>query len=270
MSNRPFFIYWNELSFPEEIKIDDLIKNSEWKKKATAAMQALLNAISTRSDCRISFSKGAFLHNIGDRPLQNWLEEWVGKDALRRLKARAVHPSTFEKSPAHDLECELICLNRSGEGLTRAHLAESWTWSLGDPNLSNNNHSIDAKKITINSKDDSAVKVSNIATQEHFKYWTLHFDSWGKTIAKGHIICRLGSYEIIMYPFDHGYAHVHVHAVDMPSLNAKYRIDLFDPLTNNRPAGLDNLVRPWMEKNRDSLLASWARCQNGGYPLQIE
>ena len=72
-----------------------------------------------------------------------------------------------------------------------------------------------------------------------------------------------------MYPLDHGYAHVHVHARDEPVLNAKYRVDKFEPLTGRNPPGLDGLMESWIAEHRELLLQSWVRCQAGKLPLQL-
>lgn len=267
--SRPFFIYWNELSIPQTTTEQELLDDNGWAIKAKAATDVLLEALRTRKDCRISFAKGTFHHQIANRSLQNWLEEWVGKDVVRRLKASAVQPSVFASEPMHGFDCELVYLGNTGEGLTRAYIAQSWAWSIAGENSPENFPQISALKHSINEIDATIVDVFNLAKISHLQKWASRFEAWGHEVACGHIISILDIYTIIMYPLDHGYPHIHVHLRSDQRINAKYRIDVFEALTERRPNGLDALIENWIDIHRDLLLTSWRRCENGLYPLKI-
>lgn len=269
MTDRLLLIHWNELSLPEELTAADLGANPRWKQMAESAFNGFFEAVRVRPDCRISFSKGTFHGQIAGRSLLSWLEMWLGKDKLRKLKGRAVQPEKSVLPPIHVLECELSCNGRWGEGVTRAHIAETWTWSLGCEEFGAAEDTIQAVKSTIDSDASANVAVANVASIPHVNRWEHDLQVWGQVLSSNHVIAQLDRYLITMYPLDHGYAHVHVHAQDDGSVNAKYRVDVFEPLTKLRPVGLDGLIEPWVARNRTQLLHSWTRCKAGGFPLKL-
>lgn len=274
MSERPFFIYWNELSFPSTVTADSLRENNIWRERAQQAFKALQKAIRLRKDCRIMFAKGSLRAHIGDRPLQSWLEEWLGKDSYRLIIGRVSQPDADGNHVAvHELECELVCLQRSGEGLTRAHLAETWVWSVGNSEAGCEREHVDAQKTVIDPTKllPLAVQVPNLATEDHVTHWEDRLDTWGEVTSGNYVIYQLGEYNIIMYSLDHAPPHVHVHTVVNSRLNAKYRIDVFEVLTDTRdhPPGLDALMTTWIEGNREHLLRSWRQCKRGAKPLKL-
>lgn len=269
MSDRLLLIHWNELSIPAHVTADQLETDPRWKQLALSALQALLEVLKARPDCRISFTRGILHGHVGDRPLQSWLETWLGKDKWRKLRGRAVQPTATVFAPAHTLECELSCNGRCGEGITRAHIAETWAWSIGSEDTGSAGDSIRAVKTTIHADEATDVEVSNLASQQHFNLWLDDLLGWGQAVSSNHVISDFEGYKVIMYPFDHGYPHIHVHAHDDERLNAKYRVDVFEPLTKQRPAGLDAMMETWIEERRGQLIESWRRCQAGLFPIKI-
>lgn len=268
MDDRLLLLYWNELSIPVHVTADELHSNPHWAQLAHTALETFQAVLEVR-DCRISFSKGVFHGHVADRPLQSWFEAWLGKDRWRKLRSRAVQPTSQELPPAHSLECELSCNGRSGEGVTRAHIADSWTLSVACEAAGSDRYCIRAEKISIETNTKVEVDVRNLAAADHFERWIDDLKAWGKQTSSNHVVAALDRYQIIMYPLDHGYAHIHVRAYDEPRLNAKYRVDKFEPLTNNRPVGLDALIEPWIAQRREELVQSWERCQAGGFPLKL-
>jgi hypothetical protein len=180
-----------------------------------------------------------------------------------------VQPTSSILPPAHVLECELTCNGRWGEGITRAHIGETWAWSIGSEATGSAGESIRAVKTTIDAMETTDVEVANLAAKQHFERWVDDLLVWGELVSNNHVIAELERYLIIMYPLDHGYPHIHVHARDDDRLNAKYRVDFFEPLTNGNPAGLDVLIEQWIVLRRDQLLHSWDRCQAGSFPLKL-
>jgi len=269
MSDRLLLLHWNELSIPAEITAAELNADPRWAQFAQLSLSAFLEVLTVRPDCRLSFTKGTFHGQVADRPLQSWLEVWLGKERWRKLRSRAVQPSAQSLMPAHSLECELTCNGRHGEGITRAYIADSWTLSLGSEVNGFTDHQIRAVKTTIDSDGQVNVDVPNLADSKHVGQWSGDLAVWGQIVSTNHVVAKLDRYSIIMYPLDHGYPHVHVHVQDDPKLNAKYRVDFFEPLTSKRPVGLDAVMETWIEQRRDHLVRSWARCQAGGFPLKL-
>lgn len=270
MTDRPLLLHWNELSVPVELSATELNTDPRWRHLAETAFQAFQDVLRVRPDCRISFTKGSFHGHIADRPLQSWLEIWLGKDKLRKLRGRAVQPMTPILPPIHSLECELSCNGLRGEGITRAHIADTWAWSMGSAETGSAEDSIQAVKTSIDAEGNANVNVTNLASRQHFDRWQDDLQVWGKSVSNNHVIAFLDRYLVIMYPLDHGYPHIHVQIRDDDRLNAKYRVDVSEPLTKQRPAGLDLLIEPWIAQRREQLLLSWDRCQAGGFPLKLK
>ncbi len=270
MVERVLFLHWNEISVPADAAPEDLERNPAWAALARGAFDSFFYAQKARADIRISFSRGVFHGQIAGRPFQSWLELWLGKERVQKLKARTVQPPLQAQQPPFDqLDCELSVEGRSGEGITRAHLAESWAWSLCVPAAGAAEEEIQAEKTTIDSDVAMQVSVRNLACLLHGKRWSQDLAEWGMRPSENHVIAEFDGLSLIMYPLDHGYAHIHVHASDEPSLNAKYRVDKFEPLTKRNPPGLDALMEGWIAKHRDLLLQSWVRCQAGKLPLKL-
>lgn len=270
MAERTLILHWNEISIPANAACDDLKRNVAWVNLAQSAFDSFLCAQRARPDIRISFSRGVLRGEVAGRPFQSWMEHWLGKDRMRKLKARAVHPLRPPQVPIEHLDYELSVAGRCGEGITRAHLAESWAWSLGVRATGAGGEEIQADKTTMDTDGAVQVGVRNLACIEHGEHWASDLAEWGMRPSENHVIAEADGLLFIMYPLDHGYAHVHVHARDNPGLNAKYRVDKFEPLTNTNPPGLDGLMERWIAENRDLLLQSWSRCQAGKFPLKLE
>jgi hypothetical protein len=269
MRSRVLLLYWNDLSFPDDISSAELLGSHTWKDRAMAAFGALQIALEIRRDCKMSFMRGEFTHYIGDRPLHGWLEDWLGKDRFRRLRASAVQPLALGELIGSGLEHELTCNGRCGDGITRAHLADTWTWSVGNTATISDGSSIPAEKISIDSDTIESVQVPNLAQQDHAEHWRDRLGVWGQTVSNNHVMAEVGKWRVIMYPLDHGYPHIHVEDRGDPGQQAKYRIDKFEPLTYLRPQGMDQAIEPWVEKYHDALMDSWNRCQRGMYPLTL-
>lgn len=158
---------------------------------------------------------------------------------LRYIQGWAIQPTALDTAPLHQMNCELSCFRRTGEGITRAHVAETWTWSLGYDKAGSDGVAIQARKMAIDKVGETDVEVANLAAAEHVTHWARNFDLYGYVVSHNHVIGKLDLYEIIMHPIDHGYPHVHIHACDDVRLNAKFRIDVFESLTDQHSAGLD-------------------------------
>lgn len=269
MVDRILLLHWNEVSIPDDATPDDLERNLIWAQLARSAFDTFFRAQKARSDVRVSFSRGLFHGQVAGRPFQSWMELWLGRERMQKLKARAVQPRQHGQPAIEQLDCELAVGGRCGEGITRAYLAESWAWSLGIERTGAAGHEIQAEKTTIESDITIAVTVRNLACVLHGDRWADELAEWGTRHSENHVISEVDGLLFIMYPLDHGYAHVHVHARNDPSLNAKYRVDKFEALTNRNPPGLDGRMQAWIEAHRELLMQSWARCQSGKLPLKL-
>lgn len=269
MAERMLILHWNEISVPDDAAPEDLERNAAWAELARNAFDSFFRAQKARPDARISFSRGAFHGHVAGRPFQSWMEHWLGKERMQKLKARAVQPLQHGQPAVEQLDCEISVVGRCGEGITRAHLAESWAWSLGTPATGAAGDEIQADKTTIDNAATTKVAVRNLACVRHGERWANDLAEWGTRPSDNHVIAEVDGLVFIMYPFDHGYAHIHVHARDKPSLNAKYRVDKFEPLTNMNPPGLDGVMEAWIAEHREPLMQSWVRCQAGKYPLKL-
>lgn len=269
MAERMLLLYWNEISVPDDAAREDLERNAVWSELAKSAFESFFRAQKARPDVRISFSRGVFHGHVAGRPFQSWLEHWLGKERMQKLKARAVQPLQYALPPIEQIDCELSVAGRPGEGITRAHQAESWAWSLGIPDTGAAGEEILADKTTLLGDAAVQVTVRNLATVTHGERWAHELAEWGLQPSANHVVAEVDGLLVIMYPLDHGYAHVHVHAHDDPSLNAKYRVDKFEPLTVRNPPWIDGLMERWIAEHRGLLLQSWARCQAGKLPLHL-
>jgi hypothetical protein len=267
---KPLILYWNELCIPVDFSVDEADAGGPWAIRAQNTFEALDRAFRLKSNARVSLTKGKLHAEFAGRSLHVWLEIWLGRDKLRRLKGRVIQPLEYQQEDFTSLECELYLADRIGDGLTRAHLASSWVWSFGNSSTASDREVIRARKISIDALDEVEISVSNIALDKHITYWEDALASWGGKISQNCVISQFTDFQIVMYPLDHGYPHVHVYLNDEPQRIIKYRIDNFEPLTKSNPDRIDSFMSNWMRSNSLSLLESWRRCQHGAHPLSIQ
>lgn len=269
---RLLILYWNELSFSESISAAEIGAATLWREHALEAFAALQLALRQRPGSKVFFPSGAFKQHeyVAGKPLLSVLEDLLGRERVRKLKANIVQPVQSQETPIESLDFELECAGRRGNGITLAHHVQSWAWSIGGELNSFSDKSIAAVKQFAAHAHSEEVLVNNIAKREHAEDWQVQMASWGATAASGHVICELGDYQIIMYPLDHGFPHLHVHRLDGAPLDAKYRVDNGEPLTKLPPPDLHALMNRFIARYRQELLTSWSRCQLGEYPLKLQ
>jgi hypothetical protein len=212
VAERMLLLHWNEISVPDDAVPEDLERNPAWAALARSAFESFFRAQKARPEIRISFSRGVFHGQVAGRPFQSWLELWLGKERMQKLKARAIQPPQHAQPTTDQLDCELSVGGRAGEGITRAHLAESWAWSLGIQATGAAGYEIQADKTTIDSDAAIQVNVRNLACVPHGERWVRELAEWGMHPSANHVIAEVNGLLFIMYPLDHGYAHIHVHA----------------------------------------------------------
>lgn len=269
---KPLYVYWNDLSLHGEIVEGELGKDGPWALRAQFAFDALLQVLHLQSKARVSIAKGHLHAELLNRTLLPWLELWLGRDKLRWFKSRIVQPLDLDEPPLHELFAEVTVDKKYGEGITRAHISRSWVWSLGFEVTKSHAATIPATELTLDESGEENridILVSNLATMEHAKHWEDTLSSWGIDGADNCIIGDVSGNQILMYPLDHGYPHIHVKYSVAPERSIKYRVDEFEALTTS-PADLDVLISPWVEKNLEILLESWRRCKKGLHPLKIQ
>jgi hypothetical protein len=274
MSNQRFLIFWNELSFIKQGSGFQTEESGEWRSRALQSFEALKAIFTLREDCRFIVVRGSLNLSIGERPLQSWLEEWLGKDRVRKLKGKLIAIDSLEKlNPIHEFDCEISCQEQRGEGLTRAYVLQSWVWSIGSAAALCHENTISANKTLISSTLAETVAIPNLACEQHVNYWRADLESWGNEISPSSVIAKVGEYQVVMYPFDHWPPHIHVSPHSDPGTYFRYRIDefkLLPPVWKARPNGLDSQIERWIDDNREDLMRSWQRCERGDMPLKLK
>jgi hypothetical protein len=269
---KPLTIYWNELSLPIDLVQEDLIENGPWSERASSVYEALQCVWRIQPRARISVDKGRLHTYIFGKHIFSWLELWLGKDRVRRLKgSRLIQSDNEVAALLNEFECEVSFGGVVGDGLTRAHIAETWVWSLGNAKTATDVVSISAQesKLDVNGDLESqVVSIPNLAEVAHAQHWGHNIAAWDQVESNNCVIGSVDGNSVLMYPFDHGYPHVHVKVTEQPQCVYKYRVDSFMPLASSSET-LDDTMRNWVNANSDSLKESWQRCQKGKHPLKI-
>lgn len=268
----PLTIFWNELSLPSNLVQEDFAQDGQWAERAGKVYEALHHVWRVQPRARVAMTKGQFHAYIFGQPIFSWLELWLGKDRVRSLKGTKLIQMEDENGPLiNEFDCEVSIENVVGEGITRAHIANTWVWSLGVEFTATDTESIKAQESRL---DDGGTLVSqevaipNLADKSHFTYWEDEIAAWGQVESENCIIGHVSGNIVLMYPFDHGYPHVHVKVTDRPQYVYKYRVDLFEPLADSNET-LEVAMRDWVLVNSGSLNESWRRCKRGKHPLKI-
>lgn len=268
----PPTIYWNELSLPVDVVLEELHAGGAWALRAKNVFDALNKVWEIQPRARVSVNKGQLHEHIFDRPILSWLEIWLGRDQVRRLKGtRLIQSENEVVALLNEFECEVKLAETIGEGLTRAHIAKTWVWSLGNAITTSNNAIINAQEVKLDDNGEIKlrnVSIKNLADVSHYHHWQQDIAAWDQTESTSCIVGKVAGNDVLMYPFDHGYPHVHVKVAAQPKSVFKYRIDFFAPLVSSEKA-LDAALKEWITANAISLNESWRRCQKGKHPLKI-
>jgi hypothetical protein len=269
---RPLTIYWNELSLPNNLVPEELNENGQWAERAKNVYDALQYVWRIQPRARVSLNKGQLHAYILHQHIFYWLELWLGKDKVRRLKgSRLIHSDDDAVALLNEFECEVSFAGVVGDGLTRAHIAKSWVWSLGNTNTETDAVNINALESRLNVNGDlisQVVTIQNLADVSHSEYWEQNISAWDQVESNNCVIGSVAGHIVLMYPFDHGYPHVHVKVTEQPQNIYKYRVDSFMPLASTSET-LDVAMREWVNENSESLNESWRRCKKGKHPLKI-
>jgi Domain of unknown function (DUF4160) len=271
MNMAPIVLYWNELSFPNDLNEGEFRKEGPWAERTKHAFQALECIFHSQQSARVFFAKGQLHATILEKPLLSWLEIWLGRDKLRRIKGRVIQSTNIDEESGQFLACEVKIGSRLGDGVTRAHLAGSWVWSLGNQATASNGPIIPANEHKLNDSakiDVTEVNISNLACASHFEHWEASIAAWGEQGSESCEISIVNGFRVKMYPFDHGYPHIHVETENPPNSMYKFRIDSFAPLTAS-PEAVAKLINEWVNQHSESLMQSWKRCKRGLHPLKI-
>jgi hypothetical protein len=261
-------LFWNELSFPDNIRPEELGTGGPWCARARESLDGLLTAFGLQSRARVSVPKGTIHASFAGKPFIAWLQECLGRDGTRKILGRVIQPNLFP-DPEQGFLCELRLEARVGEGLKKAHLSDSWVWSLGCKETLCMGATIETLEYRVNSDgDESEAKavVRNLANSDHTDHWQDLLISWGLVESPNAVVAEHQGYRVVIYPYDHGYPHIHLKKQDQPDY--KYRIDKFEPLTNS-PKALDDAMGLWVAEHSASLLESWRRSQKGLRPLKV-
>lgn len=261
---QPFVIYLNELSCPASVAPDS---NPEFWRKITQSLYEGLRALATaRKNFSISIPKGEWNSLFNNRPLCNWLEEWLGRDQYRWLASKA----RLDDSPLELSEIR-IQNGRTSVGMSLADSIKSWTVSFCPSDSEWDKLEIPATKFSIDIHANSveeACLIKNIGTEIHGTTWRDQLRDWGQNIAITNEIAVVSGNPIDMYPHDHGYPHVHLVSNFSPRPTiAKYRVDIFSRMEG--PDSYDREMKAWIELNKEQLMHAWERCKRGEHPYKI-
>jgi hypothetical protein len=163
----------------------------------------------------------------------------------------------------------------SAHGLTLAEAIQSWAVSLflddtvwTQPSVTAQRYELDESSGNLNGPTPSAIR--HLSDTSHAQHWATEIRDWGAIVAQSCVLDKIKGLSVVMYQGPKEHNPPHVHLLDKQSGNslAKYRIDVFE-----RPKGpptWDAEMKVWVTRYREQLLKSWARCQQGGLPFEIE
>lgn len=266
---RRLFLCLNELSMPKEgIAVNEV---QVWREYALAMTRCLLKVASTRPAFSVVVPEGALSVTIAGKPFRVWLSEWMGKKNYTWLQTKIKPGPPSEES----LEIEVLFQNTPSQGLTLAHLNQTWAVSLAGEGTAWASHTLDAtlqELLADASFQESNCTIKHLGSDDHSDFWAIELGVWGAAAAADYVIGHMGDLDIVMYPNDH--APPHIHLVDAKgkigpkqATVGKYRIDKFGVLEAHLPS--DAKMRSWVEDHNPQLLASWKGCQIGKPPIRI-
>jgi hypothetical protein len=270
-------LYFNELSLAGGGAAGvDARTDAQWLVAVDNLGEAFDATVSLRSECRFFLPPLAWCTDCGGKSLGERLRLGMQKDRYLRVLQRVGH---LTPEDVH-LVREVCIQGAQSVGATCADLAagnwgHGWVMSLAHRESPWYVHTLVAHRSELNDVGDllgpTECTIANIAASEHVDHWRGLLLDWGRVVAESSFLDELDGHPIVMYsaPLEHGPPHVHLlESRNTPRTLAKFRIDVFE-----RPKGpptWDSKMQKWVEAHRTELLRSWARCQAGGHPYQLE
>ena len=263
---QPLVIYFNEQC------LNHTLEDYHWKTGIQKLCDVIDSFFRVRMDANIAFSTGLLQADCGGRPLNIRIQEsYSNKDKYRNLLRKTINLANSDVQ----LLQEIYLDEKSAQGLNSADAIKSWAVSLflintvwTQPSITGQRYELDEISGNFNGPTPSIIR--HLSEILHMHHWITEIRDWGATVAPSCVLDKLNGHSVVMYQGPKEHNPPHVHLLDKKSGNslAKYRIDVFE-----RPKGpptWDAEMKVWVAQYRDQLLKSWARCQQGGLPFEIE
>lgn len=265
-----FILYFNELSLPGVLGHDGHNKHDG----LDGFIEAFDSVSRLRSECCLAFPAGSWNADCGGLPLVERLKQRLDREKYRLLLKRIKRLSNADIA----LEHEVKYCGHSTVGLALADLAaekwgNGWVISLSlSPWL---HPQVTAHRLVMNSRGEldgpEDCIIGNISNRDHAEKWKEHIQDWGARIASSSILDEIEGHPIAMYlfPLEHNPPHVHLlEGRNSHKTLAKFQIDEF--ARHQGPPDWDEAMKEWIRAHREELLRSWARCQRGKYPYELD
>ncbi len=265
----PFALYFNEHSIPPAEIQTNTIEN--WKNWALEFYACLREAQKLQPDFILEFPVYSWHHICNGKPFSVWMKSWLGnqKYSWVLLKLR-----TINQPPNQSIDVYFNDIRSMG--FTRSYLAKSWSISIPIFDSPWITTTIDAMLYHEAGDDIRNVgcQIKNLAYDNHVVHWEEQLAEWGHEVAYANVIGWIQGLEITMFPFDHGYPHIHIinpqlyDAKNHRKTLAKFRVDRFERMEGHPRWDTD--LKGWIEIHRDQLLDNWKRCQIGLHPFKVD
>lgn len=247
-------------------------ENYHWESGIKNLCSVIDDFFKIRTDARIAFPFGQLQADCGGRPLNIRIKDaYPNRDMYRSLLIKIESSARSDVRLLHEVYWE----GMAAHGLTLADAVQSWAVSLFLPNTPWEQVSITAQRYELDEANGSLngptpADIKHLSGNPHTQHWAAAIRDWGATVAPSCILDRINGHPIVMYqgPKEHNPPHVHLLDKQSGTSLAKYNIDVFE-----RPKGQptwDAEMKAWIARYRVQLLKSWARCQQGGLPFQIQ
>lgn len=263
---QPLVIYFNEQCqrhTPEDY---------HWETGIKKLCDVLDGFFKLRTDAYIAFPAGQWHADCGGMPLNIRIKNaYPNKDKYRSFLIKVKHLTNSDIPLLQEVRWE----RESTQGLTLANAINSWAVSLFLINTIWVQACITAQRYDLDERSGSfdgpnPAEIMHLSESPHAQNWATEIRDWGAIVAPSCVLDKINGHPVVMYqgPKEHNPPHIHLLDKQTGNSLAKYHIDVFE-----RPKGLptwDAEMKDWINKYRVQLLKSWSRCQQGGFPYELE
>jgi hypothetical protein len=263
---QPLVIYFNEQC------LSDTPEDYHWETGVRKLSSVIDDFFKLRTDAHIAFPAGQWQADCGGLHFYERLKNaYPNKDKYRRLLPKIQSLANSDVQLLHEVYWGGI----SAHGLTLAEAIQSWAVSLFLDDTVWTQPSINAQRYELDESSGNLIgptssNIRHLSDISHPLHWATEIRDWGAIVAQSCILDKINGLPVVMYQGPKEHNPPHVHLLDKQSGNslAKYRIDVFERAKG--PPTWDAEMKAWVIRYREQLLKSWARCQQGGLPFEIE
>lgn len=263
---QPLVIYLNEQC------LKDTPEDYRWETGVQKLCNVIDDFFKLRTDAHIALPAGQWQADCGGLHFYERLKNaYPNKDNYLRLLPKIKSLTHSDVQLLHEVYWD----GKPAHGLTLAVTVQSWAVSLflddtvwAQPSVTAQRYELDESSGNLNGPSPSDIR--HLSDVLHTQHWAAEIRDWGATVAPSCVLGKIKGLSVVMYPGPKEHNPPHVHLLDKQSGNsiAKYRIDIFE--RPNGPPTWDAEMKAWVILYREQLLKSWARCQQGGLPFEIE